>query len=220
MRTLIIATAFLALGTAAQAQDGGSSITFGVSPHVSTLGIGADVGVGLHPRVTVRAGASYIPYKPSVTVSETEWELSLPEMSYTGMVDLYLIGGLRVSGGFRYKTTEVEAIGNYTGTVNIGDQIYTGDEVGTLSGAIVTKDFSPYAGIGFGNVAKRGLGFILDLGVAFHGSPGVTLTSEGGTLSGDPLLQAELEKEAANFEDDISWAKVYPVVTVGLSFGF
>jgi hypothetical protein len=46
------------------------------------------------------------------------------------------------------------------------------------------------------------------------------LTSEGGTLSGDPLLLAELEKEAANFEDDISWAKVYPVVTVGLSFGF
>jgi hypothetical protein len=221
MRVLTTAVALFVLSSLAHAQDGGSSITFGISPHVSTLGVGADVGVGLHPRITVRAGASYIPFKPSISVSDTEWEASLPEMSYTGTVDLYLIGGLHVSGGFRYKTTDVEAVGNYTGTVNVGDQTFTGDEVGTLTGVIVTKDLSPYAGIGFGNVAKRGLGFILDFGVAFHGSPEVTLTSEGGTLSGDPLLDAELAKEADNFEEEIPGVfDVYPVLTVGLTIGF
>ena len=45
---------------------------------------------------------------------------------------------------------------------------------------------APYLGIGFGRIAgKRGLGVVMDLGVAFHGEPDVQLVSmdlnEGGT---------------------------------------
>lgn len=218
MRMILLVFVALALSVPAAAQEE-SRISFGISPHVGTLGLGADIGVGLHPRITLRAGANYIPYKPSITVSDTEFELSLPEMQFTGLVDLNLFGGLRITGGMRYKTTEIEATGEYTGTVDIGDSTYTGDQVGNLTGAVVTKDWSPYLGIGFGSVAKRGLGFILDLGVAFHGSPAVTLEVDG-PISSDPVFQSELAKEVANFEDDISWAKFYPVLTVGLSFGF
>lgn len=218
MRLTLLVFVALALSVPATAQEK-SGISFGISPHVGTLGLGADVGVGLHPRVTLRAGANYIPYKPSITVSDTKWELSLPEMQFTGLVDLNLFGGLRLTGGLRYKTTEIEATGGYTGTVSIGDSTYTGDQVGNLAGAIVTKDWSPYVGIGFGSVARRGLGFILDLGVAFHGTPAVTLEADG-PIASDPVFLNELAKEVANFEDDISWATFYPVLTVGLSFGF
>jgi len=218
MRAFVVVVAAAVLSVPAAAQEK-SGVSFGVSPHVSTLGLGADVGVGLHPRVTVRGGVSYIPYKPGITVSDTDWELSLPEVSVTGMVDLFLVGGLHLTGGIRYKNSEVEAVGSYTGTVDIGDSTYTGDQVGNLTGAIVTKDLSPYVGIGFGNVAKRGLGFILDLGIALHGTPEVTLAADG-PIANDPLFQAELAKEVATFEDDISWAKFYPVLTIGLSFGF
>jgi hypothetical protein len=218
MRAFVLVAVMATLSVPVAAQEA-SSISFGFSPHVSTLGVGADVGIGLHPRVSVRAGANFIPWEPSITVSDTKWVLSFPKTQFTGMVDLFLVGGLRLTGGIRYKTSDVEATGEYLGTVSIGDSTYTGDQVGNLVGAIVTKDLAPYAGFGFGNVAKRGLGFILDLGVAFHGSPGVTLTADG-PISNDPTFQAELDKEVANVEDDISWAKVYPVLTIGLSYGF
>jgi hypothetical protein len=157
MRLTLVVFVALVLSVPAAAQEE-SRVSFGISPHVGTLGLGADVGVGFHPRVTVRVGANYIPYKPGITVSDTEWKLSLPEMQFTGLVDLKLFGGFRLTGGLRYKTSEVEATGEYTGTVDIGDSTYTGDEVGNLTGAIVTNDWSPYAGIGFGSVVKRGLG--------------------------------------------------------------
>ena len=33
------------------------------------------------------------------------------QASFTGLVDLYVIGGLHLTGGIRYKTSEVEAVG-------------------------------------------------------------------------------------------------------------
>jgi hypothetical protein len=59
------------------------------------------------------------------------------------------------------------------------------------------------------------VGFFLDAGVAFQGPPSVELTSATGLVA-----QADLDAEITDFEDDISFFKYYPVVTLGLSFAF
>jgi len=214
--SVLLLSSFLATAVVAQEPSG---LSFGVAPNVSTLGVGVDAGLGLHSRITVRAGASYMPIEPSFSASDLDWKFSLPETQFMGMVDFFLIGGLRVTGGVRYKTEDITAVVEYTGTVDIGDTTYQGADVGQVTGALVTKDFAPYVGIGFGNVAKRGLGFLLDLGVALHGSPEVALAASG-PIASDPTFQADLEQQRAEFEDDVNWVKFYPIVKLGITIGF
>ncbi|MDH3456226.1 MAG: hypothetical protein OER90_05240 [Gemmatimonadota bacterium] len=192
---------------------------FGVAAHVGTLGIGADVGVAVHPRVTARVGGNFFPVNPSITVSDIKYTADFPSPQFTGMVDVFLVGGLRLSGGLRISGDDAGATGEITGSVDIGNATYTAAEVGTLTAVIETNTAAPYIGIGFGNVARPGPRFFLDAGVAFQGRPAVTFSSDG-TLASDPLFQAELVREAEAAEDDIELFRFYPVLSLGVAFGF
>ena len=82
---------------------------------------------------------------------------------------------------------------------------------------------APFAGLGFetnAGAASRGLGFKGVLGVAFSGKPSVTLTSSGGILSGQAVLQQALVQEQANIADKASFLQYYPVVQAGLTYRF
>lgn len=109
-----------------------------------------------------------------------------------------------------------------TGPVTIGGQTFTPNEVGRLDGEVEFDKSAPYAGLGWGNaVAKgKGLGFNFELGAVLQGSPEVALTSTGGTLSGNPTLQARLAAEEQEIEDDLDSLKVYPVISFGVSYQF
>ncbi len=62
--------------------------------------------------------------------------------------------------------------------------------------------------------------FYGELGALFTGSPKLSLASTGGTLSGDPTFRNSLEQERKKDENSVSWAKVYPVVALGLAYKF
>jgi len=146
--------------------------------------------------------------------------LQPPKAQFSAMVDLFLVGGLRLSGGAVFARSDVEATATpTTGTYPIGDIDYPASAVGTLSMGVGTNAVAPYVGLGFGNVAKKGIRFFADLGVAFQGSPQVTLAATG-SIKDDPAFQAELAKEKLAIEDDISWAKYYPVLSLGIAIGF
>ncbi len=190
----------------------------GVAAHVGTMGLGADVAVSLTPRVSLRGGANFVPYTPEFTADDIDYEFNFPSPQFTALVDLFLTGGLRLSGGLRIAPDDLSASGQLAGPEEIGGVIYTPSEVGILTGTIVTQKVSPYLGIGFGNVALSRVGFFADLGIALHGSPEVTLTAREGSLASDPTFQSDLNREAQSFEDDIDWYKFYPVLSFGISF--
>ncbi|MEL7113778.1 MAG: hypothetical protein AAGK93_12720, partial [Pseudomonadota bacterium] len=52
------------------------------------------------------------------------------------------------------------------------------------------------------------------------GSGDVTLEAVGGTLSNDPILQAQLAQEIQDIENEIEDYELWPVVQVGLSYRF
>jgi hypothetical protein len=193
--------------------------SIGVAPHVGTMGLGADVGISVNDRVGVRVGANLFPITPSITLADIKYEFDIPSPQLTAMVDLFLVGGLRLSGGARLSTEDPGATGTLLSSVDIGNVTYTAADVGTLSAVVATNELAPYLGIGFGNIAKRGLGFILDFGLAFHGKPEAQLAASG-PISTDPTFQTELQREEVAFEDDINWVRFYPVVSIGVSFGF
>ena len=194
-------------------------LSFGVAPHVGTLGLGADFGVAVHDRVTLRVGGGVFPSDIDLTISDIKFTVDLPSPQFVGFVDFFLAGGFRVSGGVMFSSDDLDVAGVFTGTVDIGNTTYPGADVGSLTGTIVNNDISPYLGIGWGNIARGRIGFIIDLGVAFQGQPDVTFTADG-PISQTPSFQADLDREVAAAEDDLNLFKYYPVVSVGLSFGF
>ena len=98
--------------------------------------------------------------------------------------------------------------------MDIGDETY--DQAGTLHGELDTKNTAPFVGIGFGRHTRGGFGVTFDLGVAFVGEPDVILNAEG-PIASEPGLQAELDKEAQNIQDDAGDILQYwPVLSFGL----
>ncbi len=89
---------------------------------------------------------------------------------------------------------------------------YTPAQLGSLTGSFVTNKIAPFVSFGWGNIARSKFGIFFDLGVSFTGSPSVELAATGG------VAQADLTAEAAEFEDDLSLFKYYPIATLGLSF--
>lgn len=209
----------LLLSTAGPARAQSDRVGLGVAPHGGTLGFGVDVAYALHDRVNVRVGGNILPIEPEFTISDIDWKLAFQSPQFHAAVDVFLVGQLRLSGGVRYASDSITAAGVFTGEVTVGDSTYTGSDVGNLTGAIASNTLSPWVGIGWGNVARSRIGFFLDLGVAFTGSPRVSLSADG-PVSDNPRFQTSLETETREFEDDISEVKYYPVVQLGFSIGF
>lgn len=184
----------------------------GFSAHGGSLGVGADVGFAVAPRVTLRVGGNFFPFNLNLTADSIEYTFDFPSPQFSAAVDLFLVGNLRLSAGALYSPNSFSASAAPTQSQSIGGTVYTPAEIGTLTGTYETRKLKPYASIGWGNVAKSTVGFFLDLGVAFQGAPVVTLDATGA------VAQADLDSEAQSIADDMGWFQYYPVATVGLSF--
>ena len=190
----------------------------GIAIHAGTLGIGADLAVSPTSRIAIRGGANFIPIDIDVTYSGTPITIDPPSPQYTAFLDLFIVGGLRITGGAVFSPDDVVLSGNFTGSIDIGNTTYSLADVGKLTGTIVTDNVAPYVGIGWGNPAGSRFGFFLDLGIALQGKPSVMLAADGlaSTLA---LFQADLERERQDFEDSIDLFRYYPVASIGFSIG-
>ncbi|NIP59882.1 MAG: hypothetical protein GWM92_16305 [Gemmatimonadetes bacterium] len=206
----------VALGAAPLSAQG-----FGLSAKASTTGVGADAAIRLVPRINLRAGVGLIPIEPTITFSDIDYTIAFPTPQVLAMLDLFLGGAFRLSGGLLAKTEDFEIVGELAEgrDVLIGDRTYAAADVGSLTGSVTTNDIAPYVGLGFGNHAAQGVGLVIDLGVALQGSPGVDLAADG-PISGDPGFRQDLERERSRAEDDLgAFFRAYPVVSLGLKFG-
>ena len=193
----------------------------GIAIHVGTLGVGADIATSFGSRIGIRTGFNFFPTDIDATVSDIPYQIDLASPTFTAMLDLYLLGPIRLSGGAVYTTDDIVLAGEITGDVEINGTIYSPAEIGILTGTVLTKELSPYAGIGLGNPAGRSrIGFFLDLGVAFHGTPGFTLTAVGGSANNLPQFQSDLAAEEQSIQDELVNITVYPVVAIGFYIGF
>ena len=198
------------------AQAQGAGIAF----HVGTLGVGADIAAAFGSHFGLRSGFNFFPTDIDAKVSGINYQIDFASPTFTAMLDLYLLGPLRVSGGAIYTTDDIVLAGELTGPVDINGSTYSPTQVGIITGTILTNELSPYAGIGLGNPGRSKFGFFLDLGVAFHGTPGFTLEAVGGSASTLLQFQADLAAEEQSIRDDLANITVYPVVTIGFYIGF
>jgi len=192
----------------------------GIALHVGTLGVGADIATSFGSRIGLRSGFNFFPTDIDRAISDVPYQIDFASPTFTVMLDLYLLGPLRVSGGAVYTTDDIVLAGELTGPVTIDGNTYSPAQIGTITGTILTNELSPYAGIGLGNPGRSRFGLYLDLGVAFHGTPGFTLTAVGGSANTLLQFQSDLNAEALSIQNDLSKITVYPVVTIGFYIGF
>lgn len=221
MKRPIILAAFCFLswtGLAASSDSG----RLAIAARSGTLGLGGDVMVNVLPDVNVRLSVGFFGLDFDGEVEDVEYDFDLDLLTFPLVVDWYPFENrFHLSAGVILNQTEAALTGRYDGTIEIGDETYTSDEIGALSGEVSFRDVAPYVGIGWGNAfgKARRWGFITDLGVAFTGSPDVAL-SASGPLADDPTFLANLAREEDDVQDQADKFKIYPVLSANLYFRF
>ena len=195
-----------------------------IGARAGTLGLGGEVSFGFTRMIAVRGGIGLVPYEFDGEFSEVTYTVSPPERIWNVGVDVYPFGGgLRLSAGMLNRPA-FELVAEGQRQAEISGQTYQGDI--NIQGEITNeKETAPYATIGFGRATGRGLGFFIDAGAAFMGEGQMTLT---GTCTvrqtGDNCpsnFQAELNEEADQAEEDFGgYVKLWPILNIGIRFGF
>lgn len=192
----------------------------GVAARAGTLGIGGEAALDLSDRLALRGGIGFMPFEVSTTFDGIEAELALPESWYNVGVDLYLNRAMRIGGGFLFRSDDPRLTATPAEPVDIGGRTFTPEEIGVLTGVLRTEGRASYLLVGFGRHTSSGIGLSLDVGAAFTGDPDVTLDAEGGTFSDQAELDARLDQEAQNFEDDMKgYLRFWPIVSLGIRLG-
>ena len=145
--------------------------------------------------------------------------MDFPDWWFDVGVDFYLNEEFRLGGGLVIQPSDARLFGQGSGTVDIGGEPLTREELGDLSGVIEMDDVAAFALVGFGRHTSVGLGLFVDAGAAVSRSPSVRLAARGGTMPAaqlDPLLDAE----ARDFEDDMkTYFRIWPILSIGLRLG-
>jgi hypothetical protein len=226
MKKWIIA-ALLTLG-ASQLQAENSS--YGLGLKASTLGLGLELHRELNDSFNIRLGLNTYDHDEDYDDGGISYNGELELMSVGSYIDWHPFqGGFRLTGGLLYNGNEVTLKGKPTtlGTVNVGGTNYNFTNA-QLNGKVEFNSIAPYLGMGWGNSFKGSRwSFLFDLGAMFQGSPDADLSTSGTvTVAGTNIavntatFQSDLAKETQELENDIEDLKIYPVVSLGLSYRF
>ncbi len=192
---------------------------------VSTLGAGLELTFEAAHKLNVRVGANYFKTSRQVDVEANTYDLDLKLNSYTALADWYVTdGSLRLTGGVLFNKNNLTGLALASNSYDLNGTLYTSAEVGVLQADVDFKPTAPYLGIGWGNPLSDDRDWLLmiDLGVVFASKPRLDVTSTGGTLSNNSILQnniVQVEQDFANTKE-LKYLKYYPVISIGLNYRF
>jgi len=193
-----------------------------IAGKAGTLGLGGELMVNVLSDVNLRFGATVLDLDLDGELADIDYDFDMDLRTFPLVLDWYPFDdSFHISAGIIINETDVGLDAEFGGTVTIGDTVYDAGDVGVLSGEMTVDRTVPYVGIGWGNAfgKKKRWGFLSDVGVAFIGSPDVTLTATG-PLATTPDFLTDLAQEQDDLEDDIGDFKVYPVLSASLFFRF
>ena len=223
----------IAPGAKAQSEPsnvGLSRVGLGVS--VGTLGPGVEAAYEISPRFNLRGGFNYFSYGANFATDGINYGGSFKLESGEVHLDYFLWRSLHVSPGLLFAPQNL-----LTASMNVP----TG-ETFTLAGTQYTSGSTPVAGqaalkfnsvapsilFGFGNLVPRGerrFSFSFEVGGAFRGSPTVLMNFAGSvcdptgancqSISTFPGFQGSVTAQQIKFQNDISFLKFYPMVSIG-----
>ncbi|MCK5746332.1 MAG: hypothetical protein KAH44_08955 [Oricola sp.] len=203
---------------AAMAQTG-----FAVGPSVGTDGVGADLFYKAGPFVALRGGFRYADISLTENIDDVRYDLDFGFTSGVAALDLHpFANGFRLSGGAYFSGHKVDLGATPSRPVEIGEETYTPEEVGVLTGRSDWNNAAPFFGLGFNNglKAEKRVGFQAMIGAAYIGDPEVTLAATGGLLASDPDFQNDIDEEAQRLADELDDFPFQPILNIGFTVRF
>lgn len=191
-----------------------------ISAKLGTLGPGADLTVGVNQYLGTRFQANGGSWEPTIENDDGTIQADFEWLTYGALLDWFPAGGgFRITTGLYLNKNKAKMDADLTESVTLGGEEYYLDE---LEGSIKFADTAPYLGIGYGNAVAPDSRwhFSCDFGVLFQGAPEITASARASDPALQPAVDAALEREVADLEDDASILRFYPVIAVGVSFQF
>ncbi len=195
------------------------ALDYGLGIRAGTQGLGAEGALGVKKWITLRGGLYGGSLSRDFEEGGNDYEGTLTVGGPGLLVDFFpMRGKFRLTAGMFSNENEIEFDTTPTVPIEIGDNTYNPADVGRLDGTVEFDSSATYLGIGWGNVAKGSgrLGFVFDVGALFQGSPKVSLVSSS-TVSG---LDADIQAELDEIENDIEDFDIWPVLSVGVAIRF
>jgi hypothetical protein len=191
-----------------------------VGARASTLGLGLEYVHKVTPHISARAVVNNYNYDDDFESDNIQYNGELELGSFGGQVDFRFTedSPFFVTAGLYANNNAITATADPAQQTDIGGVPFTPEQIGILTAKADFKDSAPYLGLGWRWAAGH-VGFSLEAGAYFQGSPKVSLTSNG-TLASDPFYQQALEVERRDLEDELKDFKTYPVVSFGIGYKF
>ncbi len=209
----------VALTPLALLNAGTAAAEFGIGVKGSTLGAGVELGVQLTETVNARVGLNQYTMGDDQTIDGIAYSADLDLQSTAAYLDWHPFGGgFHLTAGYVNSNNELSGTATPVGTVNIGGTDYDGSTLDFTLNALVEIGSGPYLGFGWGNVPAKGLGLTVEVGAIQSGAPDASLVATGADAG--VISDADLRQEEANMQADLDEYELYPVIAVGLSYGF
>ena len=210
----LVLLAVLAAGTATADNN------YGLGVKAGTLGIGVEGIWRPLPLIDIRLGLNGYDYDENGFQAGVNYDATLALDTLYATANFHFpVSPFRVTAGVFANGNELRMVSSDNTNFDIGGDIYTAADVGTLSSVTSFADTAPYVGIGFDFSVFGKVGLNLDVGVLWQGEPDVVIDSDG-LLANDPGFQSALETERLELVDEMSDFKAWPVISLGFLVNF
>ena len=185
-----------------------------VGVKAGTLGLGLEATTNIVPLfANVRLQGNGFNYNTTITDTNITYDAKLKLASVGLLADIYPFAGkFRVTGGVYYNANKLDMHAQAKGAVVIGATTYTNPVVTTT---VDFNKFAPYVGIGWGDAVSSGspLGFNVEVGAIYQGTPKTSIVAPG-------VSAADIAAEKQQLDNSLDNMKVYPVISLGMSYKF
>lgn len=223
----LIAGSLLLTSTLASADENASDdgLGIGVGYAYSPLGSGLEAYWQINDYFAVRGAIGDADHSADdEEYDDIEYDVDLEIDSQTLTLDIHPFGGsFFVAIGQSKLDHLIGLVAQVSEPVEIGDNTYTPDEIGSLTAGLDISGSVPYVSLGWRGV-EPGFTMSFELGAASIDSPDAALNVIcGSAIAGTPQcdqLQADAAVERDRLEDDASDLDFWPFVRLGVAWQF
>lgn len=202
--------------------SGTATADFGVGVKAGTLGLGIEGRWDPLPWLDLRVGVNQYDYDDSGFQAGISYDATFAlDTTYVTGNFRFPLSPFRLTAGAFSNGNELQMSSLDTGgaSFNIGGNIYSAADVGTLQGTASFDSTSPYFGFGYDFEIFGKVGLNVDVGLLWQGAPSVQLQADGLAAS-LPAFQSALETERLEIQSDVDNYKAWPVLSLAFVYNF
>ena len=212
----------------------------GIGVKISLFGPGVEGAVRVTHYTNVRAGFNMFTYDRTFDKDGVSYAGQLQFKSVEAHFDIFpWAGNFHISPGVLVNigdpfTATASVPANQSFSLGGVDYVSNPADPARGNGKIKFNQAAPTITVGWGNLVSRKEGKHLsipfEVGIAFQGSPTATLNLAGsvcdstgincGNTATDANVQSNIISEQHKINNDISFLKVYPIISVGIGYKF